>query len=297
MWGNTLQSAQERSSRRNPWHEDEYLRNGQERIEETPESGRSSDDSPDGLRFGGTWGERDAGGIDTRLAAEDLAALRGELVSLSKTRSQGARSERSQGLSRTLSRKSTRQSIQRRASISTQRTEEGLGEKSNEEPGDIGAAAAEKDTDFELDEFMREGHFEKRKNGKSAKKVGVLYKHLTVKGVGSTTTFVKTLPQAIMGTFGPDLYRIVTNFVPALRLSRHKQTRVLINDFSGVVKDGEMMLVLGRPGSGCSTFLKAIANNRESYAAVEGEVSYGGKSNQSKLHLARSVGEFAVNLR
>jgi len=37
-----------------------------------------------------------------------------------------------------------------------------------------------------------------------------------------------------------------------------------------------MMLVLGRPGSGCSTFLKAMANNRESYAAVEGEVSYGG---------------------
>jgi ABC-type multidrug transport system ATPase subunit len=39
-----------------------------------------------------------------------------------------------------------------------------------------------------------------------------------------------------------------------------------------------MCLVLGRPGSGCSTFLKAIANNRESYASVEGEVSYGGIS-------------------
>jgi len=39
-----------------------------------------------------------------------------------------------------------------------------------------------------------------------------------------------------------------------------------------------MMLVLGRPGSGCSTFLKAIANNRESYAEVAGEVTYGGIS-------------------
>lgn len=37
-----------------------------------------------------------------------------------------------------------------------------------------------------------------------------------------------------------------------------------------------MMLVLGRPGAGCSTFLKAIANNRESYASVTGDVSYGG---------------------
>lgn len=31
-----------------------------------------------------------------------------------------------------------------------------------------------------------------------------------------------------------------------------------------------------RPGSGCSTFLETIANNRESYASVNGDVSYGG---------------------
>ena len=36
------------------------------------------------------------------------------------------------------------------------------------------------------------------------------------------------------------------------------------------------MLVLGRPGSGCSTFLKAVANKRGPFAGVEGEVSYGG---------------------
>ncbi len=36
------------------------------------------------------------------------------------------------------------------------------------------------------------------------------------------------------------------------------------------------MLVLGRPGSGCSTFLKAIANNREGYAEIIGNVTYGG---------------------
>ncbi len=93
---------------------------------------------------------------------------------------------------------------------------------------------------------MREGHFEKRKDGKSAKKVGVIYKNLTVKGVGSTASFARTLPDAILGTFGPDLYRIVSGFVPALKLGRHKQMKTLINDFSGVVKDGEMMLVLGR---------------------------------------------------
>jgi ATP-binding cassette subfamily G (WHITE) protein 2 (SNQ2) len=50
----------------------------------------------------------------------------------------------------------------------------------------------------------------------------------------------------------------------------------LINDFTGVVRDGEMLLVLGRPGSGCSTFLKAISNKRNGFAGISGDVSYGG---------------------
>lgn len=122
---------------------------------------------------------------------------------------------------------------------------------------------------------MREGHFERRTDGSSDKKVGVIYKDLTVKGVGSSTTFVRTLPDAILGTFGPDLFKIIRRFVPALA-RRTGETRTLINGFTGCVRDGEMMLVLGRPGSGCSTFLKAISNNRETFAEVTGDVSYGG---------------------
>ncbi|KAL1793092.1 hypothetical protein ACET3X_008074 [Alternaria dauci] len=275
MWGSPI--PPDRDSRRNPWHEDEYLRDGRE--EEVTPDNQSEEDSPDreGLKRAGTWGERDAGRLDTRTAAEDLEVLRGELASLSKSRSRGAQSQRSNPLSRTVSRASGHRSqSHRRGSIT--RAEEGTGDAEDDEPGDIGAAAApaEKEDDFELDQFMREGHFEKRKDGQSAKKVGVIYKNLTVKGVGSTASFARTLPDAILGTFGPDLYKIISGFVPALKLGKHKQMRTLINDFSGVVKDGEMMLVLGRPGSGCSTFLKAISNNRESYAAVEGDVSYGG---------------------
>lgn len=37
-----------------------------------------------------------------------------------------------------------------------------------------------------------------------------------------------------------------------------------------------MLLVLGRPGAGCTTLLKILANMRQSYTTVEGEVSYGG---------------------
>ncbi|ODO07726.1 hypothetical protein I350_03300 [Cryptococcus amylolentus CBS 6273] len=58
---------------------------------------------------------------------------------------------------------------------------------------------------------------------------------------------------------------------PGLR----KGERYLLKDFSGLVKAGEMMLVVGRPGSGCSTFLKALAGHRDVFAGVDGSVKYG----------------------
>jgi ATP-binding cassette, subfamily G (WHITE), member 2, SNQ2 len=36
----------------------------------------------------------------------------------------------------------------------------------------------------------------------------------------------------------------------------------------------DFAVVLGRPGSGCSTFLKTLANQRGEYHSVEGEVHY-----------------------
>lgn len=131
---------------------------------------------------------------------------------------------------------------------------------------------------FELEQFIREGHLEKRnpENGESTKKVGVLFKNLTVKGVGASAVSVRTLPQAIVGTFGPDLYNFLCGWIPALNFRGGGQPRELIRDFTGVVRPGEMMLVLGRPGAGCSTFLRVIANSRGSFQSVEGQVVYGG---------------------
>ncbi|KIX03154.1 uncharacterized protein Z518_06705 [Rhinocladiella mackenziei CBS 650.93] len=132
---------------------------------------------------------------------------------------------------------------------------------------------------WDLGAFLKDGPFETQTEVReSAKEVGVLYKNLAVKGVGAQATFLKTLPEAIIGPFGPDLYRSVSRLVSAWRFGKQPPTRDLLSDFSGAVRDGEMMLVLGRPGSGCSTFLKVIANQRESFARVEGQVSYGGIS-------------------
>lgn len=226
----------------------------------------------------GTWGERDVGGpVSHRMAMEDYQTLRKELTNMSRTRSKSSIRSDGKGLSRVLtsqSRKSQATKARTRASTRASATEP----NDDLEAGDAQGVADEEE-DFELGSFIKEGHFEKRTEaGESAKKVGVVYKNLTVKGVGSKATFVRTLPDAILGTFGPDLYHILSGYIPALRFGKQGQTRDLIHDFTGVVRDAEMMLVLGRPGSGCSTFLKVIANERGPYAEVTGDVHYGGIS-------------------
>ena len=225
----------------------------------------------------GTWGERDVGGpVSHRIAMEDYEAMRRELSHLTQTRSKSSSRNEEGGLVRTLtgfSRRAERPSQPRTHSSGKSKA---FTDGEDLEAGDA-QAMAEKEEEFELGPFLKEGHLERHTDaGESTKKVGVVFKNLTVKGAGSTANYAKTLPDAILGTFGPDLYRLVSRFIPALSFTRHQHLRTLINDYTGIVRDGEMMLVLGRPGSGCTTFLKAVANKRDDYASITGDVSYGG---------------------
>lgn len=217
----------------------------------------------------GTWGESDVGGFNERSAVHEYEALKGNLLQLQRTGSRASQASKSAA------------ELARRGSRGTT-TEHGLTRSSTpaadtnpeSQPTDADRGPENED-DFQLADFMRQGYFEKRTEDGSEKKVGVIYRDLTVKGTGSTTSFVRTVPDAIIGTFGPDLYHSLCRLLPFLKIG-HTETRNLLHGFTGCVRDGEMMLVLGRPGAGCSTFLKAVSNNTESFAAVDGEVSYGG---------------------
>lgn len=138
----------------------------------------------------GTWGERDVGGpVNLRHAMIEYEDMRRELTNLSKTRSAGTTRPRSSAL------KKTRTS-------GSQATRATRPEPDVEAQGEDKEETEEQDDDedeFELGDFLKDGHFEKRQEGRSAKKVGLVYKNLTVKGVGATTAFVRTLPSAIVG--------------------------------------------------------------------------------------------------
>jgi ATP-binding cassette subfamily G (WHITE) protein 2 (SNQ2) len=125
----------------------------------------------------------------------------------------------------------------------------------------------------DLEEYLQRTVREREASGIIPKKIGVSFQNLTVSGVGSGWVLAETFPQGLVGLFGGD----IVQFVRGLFRSK-PQPKKIIHDFSGVVKPGEMLLVLGKPGSGSSTFLRALTNQPREATFIEGKVHYSGLS-------------------
>ncbi|KIR70520.1 ABC transporter PMR5 [Cryptococcus deuterogattii CA1014] len=98
--------------------------------------------------------------------------------------------------------------------------------------------------------------------------LGVVWEDVTVYGAGGGKKYVESFEVSIFKlwdaySFAKKLFRITTG-----------PTRPLICNFSGVADEGEVLLVLGRPGAGCSTLMRALANVPEPFVKIEGDVSY-----------------------
>lgn len=87
-------------------------------------------------------------------------------------------------------------------------------------------------------------------DGASFRTSGVAFQNLNVYGFGAGTDFQKDV-----GNVWLDVAESIRGLVGSKRQSRID----ILRQFDGVVNPGEMLVVLGPPGSGCSTFLKAIA--------------------------------------
>ncbi|KAE8244585.1 hypothetical protein A4X13_0g6466 [Tilletia indica] len=131
--------------------------------------------------------------------------------------------------------------------------------------------AQSEEEEFKLVDYLQSVWNESSQAGVKAKRVGVTWTDLTVRGVSSMQLKIRTFPDAIMETFlGPA-------FTIAGKLGLFSMgERKILQGFNGSVQPGQMVLVVGRPGSGCSTFLKVIANQRQGFLGVDGEVNYGG---------------------
>jgi hypothetical protein len=107
--------------------------------------------------------------------------------------------------------------------------------------------------------------------GSSFRQSGVCFQNLNVYGFGEATDYQKDVFNIWLGVGG-----IVS------RLMGSERRRIdILRSFDGVVRNGEMLVVLGPPGSGCSTLLKAIAGetnglfvDKDSYFNYQGKSPY-----------------------
>lgn len=191
-------------------------------------------------------------GVDVAGAQKEFAALQRQLSHVSQT---------SNKLARVQSRKSDRR------------------RNHDVEKGGVGSASSSSEEDaepFDLEETLRGNKALEDEAGIKDKHIGVVWNDLTVRGRGGARLNVPVFPDAFTGFFLFP-YRQLKNL---LRLNGKVKEVDILHKFRGLAKPSEMVLVLGRPGSGCTTFLKVIANQRAGYTSVDGEVSYGPLSSQ-----------------
>lgn len=105
-----------------------------------------------------------------------------------------------------------------------------------------------------------------RKRSPSAE-MSVLFDNLRVVGAGSGATYQNNVG---------DIARTPLKIIQGLFSRRKDPEKTILHGIDGVVHAGEMLLVLGRPGSGCSTLLKNLAGFSEGYVRVEGDIKYNG---------------------
>ena len=99
-----------------------------------------------------------------------------------------------------------------------------------------------------------------------ARRLGVTWRELTVYGVGGG---------AVVHENSLSQFNIPKKIMESRRSKAGSERKVILDRISGCVKPGEMLLVLGRPGAGCTTLLNMLANRRTGYDEVKGDVYYG----------------------
>ncbi|KLT39406.1 putative xenobiotic-transporting ATPase [Cutaneotrichosporon oleaginosum] len=96
---------------------------------------------------------------------------------------------------------------------------------------------------------------------------GIAFKNLSVHGFGSDADYQKTVGNIPFYLFG-QLRDLIGN--------RKRKVQIL-NSIDGVLDSGEMLVVLGPPGSGCTTMLKTIAGEMNGiYLDEQSDLNYRG---------------------
>jgi ATP-binding cassette subfamily G (WHITE) protein 2 (PDR) len=117
---------------------------------------------------------------------------------------------------------------------------------------------------FDLSKFLNMFRHQLEGEGIEMKKVSVVYKDLNVYGSGKALQLQSTVADFFMAPFR------------AKEIFGKSQRKQILHQFNGIIRAGELCVVLGRPGSGCSTLLKALTGELQGLDTDESVIHYNG---------------------
>ncbi|KAM0447865.1 hypothetical protein ACHAO4_008609 [Trichoderma viride] len=121
--------------------------------------------------------------------------------------------------------------------------------------------------EFDLSKWLQRFIRELGEKGLSERQIGVSFRNLDVFGSGDAVQLQQTVGDVLMAPL-----RIGEYFSFGKKEPKH-----ILNNFNGLVKSGELLVVLGRPGSGCSTLLKSVCGELHGLNLGESSnISYNG---------------------
>lgn len=109
------------------------------------------------------------------------------------------------------------------------------------------------DNGFDLEKWLRKFVKQHREEGMDARTTGVAYRDLDVYGSGNALQLQDTVGSFAMAPLKPGQF---------LSFGK-KEPKQILHGFDGILGPGELLIVLGRPGSGCSTLLKTMCGELE----------------------------------
>ncbi|KAG5984504.1 hypothetical protein E4U55_004497 [Claviceps digitariae] len=138
--------------------------------------------------------------------------------------------------------------------------------------------------DFDLERWLRRFIDQMTVGGVESKSLGVSYRNLDVFGSGSALQLQDTVGSMVAAPLKLGEFFSFNK----------KQRKQILHGFDGYLSPGELLIVLGRPGSGCSTLLKTICGELEGLeVGDQSKIHYNGIS--QKHMMKEFKGEMVYN--
>lgn len=129
--------------------------------------------------------------------------------------------------------------------------------------------------DFDLQAILQFMAHRNEEQGIKVKTAEIIFKNMSVTGKNTSASIVKDVGDIFFPVYSYFRDRKEKQS-SSFDFGKLPKTRKIVKDVTGFASPGTMTLVLGRPGAGCSSFLKVLCGETKTYLGYEGDVHYGG---------------------